>query len=767
MNEAGVGSRIASASSVGIAALLLTACGGGGTSVASTPSAPAVAATTPVVTPTPTPVVNYNTAEYARSGGAVQMQAISAYQKGATGSGITIAITDSGVDIQSSEFAGRISPASQDVVGGRSVDDDSGHGTSVAAVALAAKDDVNIHGVAFNATLLALRTDTPGSCSGTDGCSHADSALARAVDIAVANGARIVNMSLGGSGANLTLRNAIARATRAGVIFVISAGNDATADPDPLALVANDAPTANGLVVIAGSVGTASDPNAISTFSDRAGSGAAHYVAALGYRVRSFDHTGTNFLFSGTSYSAPNVSGALALILQAFPTMTSAQAVNILFSTADDAGATGVDPIYGNGIVNLARAFQPIGSTSLAGSAIPISTTDNATLGGAMGDGGQLGASLGGAVILDGYGRAFAVQLAQTINVTPTPLLLGSRLADRSHNASFGNGARVVSFTITPPTSTRPWVGLAQSGRDLHAGDENRVTHGFAASRTDPRTMTGFAYGYSADVLAGVLAGRESPAYLTSGPMGDSPLVQSGGVAGAVLRDAGKWRFGLSAGSADVSRLARLSPFEPTGLRSGAIGTVGVTASRLFGRAALTAGLSQMTESDTVLGAQAKGALGLAGATTTFATLEARARFGRWSLAAGTRSGWTTARLTGGLVSRLGSLRSTAWEGEVSRAGLFGNDRLSFRLAQPLRVEGGLASLSVPVDYDYATGLTSFEQRSVNLTPSGREIDAEAAYSVAAFGGSLDANLYLRREPGHVAARPDDVGAALRYAVAF
>ena len=63
-----------------------------------------------------------------------------------------------------------------------------------------------------------------------------------------------------------------------------------------------------------------------------------------------------------------------------------AQIVQRLFSTATDAGATGADSIFGQGILNLAAAFAPAGSTSLAGSTVPISVSDNGTLSPAMGD---------------------------------------------------------------------------------------------------------------------------------------------------------------------------------------------------------------------------------------------------------------------------------------------------------------------------------------------------------------------------------------------
>ena len=69
---------------------------------------------------------------------------------------------------------------------------------------------------------------------------------------------------------------------------------------------------------------------------------------------------------SGTSMAAPVVSGAAAVLKGAFPNLTARQVVDILLRTATDLGAPGTDPVYGRGLVNLARALQPIGPTRAA-----------------------------------------------------------------------------------------------------------------------------------------------------------------------------------------------------------------------------------------------------------------------------------------------------------------------------------------------------------------------------------------------------------------
>ncbi len=85
-------------------------------------------------------------------------------------------------------------------------------------------------------------------------------------------------------------------------------------------------------MIIAGSVGVdngsgGTNTSDISDFSNRAGTGAQYYLMALGYQDRAPDQTGKQFLWSGTSFSAPTISGAVALMAQAFPNLTGKQIV--------------------------------------------------------------------------------------------------------------------------------------------------------------------------------------------------------------------------------------------------------------------------------------------------------------------------------------------------------------------------------------------------------------------------------------------------------
>ena len=90
--------------------------------------------------------------------------------------------------------------------------------------------------MAFDATIVSERADQPGSCATTDGCNFFDAAIAAGIDAARSPGAKVINLSLGGSTPGPSLLAAMQRAVNAGIVIVISAGNDSTPEPRSFAL---------------------------------------------------------------------------------------------------------------------------------------------------------------------------------------------------------------------------------------------------------------------------------------------------------------------------------------------------------------------------------------------------------------------------------------------------------------------------------------------------------------------------------------------------
>lgn len=751
----------------------LAACGGGGginstptpssagtsaaTTNANTSTVPTITSTTALSPSTAnTNNINYDDAEFQLSNVTVKANALTAYNNGATGNGIKIAILDSGLSDATGQFAGRIDAASRDMVSNRGIGDEVGHGTSVAAIAAAGRNGSDIMGVAFDASLLVARTDNVGSCTSASGCAHSDDTLAKAVDYARSNGAKVINMSLGGSTPNATLVKAVKDAATAGIVVVISAGNEASSNPDAFAQMAAQ-PGMDGMVIIAGSHDAS---YAISSFSDRAGTFGQYYLTAMGEAVRAFNQTGTDFLYSGTSYSAPAIAGAVALLEQAFPNLTPKQIVDLLYSTATDAGAPGTDAIYGRGILNLAKAFQPQGSASLAGSATAVSLESNAVLSPAMGDAvGQTGASLSQTVIVDSLGRAFHVNLGGTISHQNAPYSLAGNLIGNIRTTNLGNGPVAFSLNSIQNRATDTPVDLVRLGLSEKDARIAHVLSGRMMARFGKSSQAVFGFQEGTDRLAAMLEERGDLPFIVARESGSTfGFGQSQSRSAAFRHESGK--IGLSiAGESGVIAGARGNTRDSSTYQS-----ISLRMDRHVNSISLSFAAGIMREKNTVLGSQFSAALGGGGALTKTADIRASWNIGSgWALIGAMRQAWTTVDARGPRVR--GGLTSNAFSIDISHVGQ--NSHAGLRVAQPMRVETGHYVLNLPTDYDYASGAANYAHQSLGLAPKGREITAETTYGRRLAGGWIDANLYLRSQPGNVANASKEMGAAIRFSSEF
>lgn len=768
----------------GVSFLTMAACGGsgGGGEIISTPAPSPAPSPTPSPSPTPT-ATNFNTPEYRQSDGPAQHGAITVWQAGNTGKGVSIAVIDSGIDVDSPEFAGRIAPASADVAGNRSIESEDGHGTQVALVAAAARNGEGIMGIAFDSTILALRADEPGTCAAFDpadsssGCSFLDSDIARGIDAAVTAGVRVVNLSMGGSYPAQGLLSAVERAAAAGLVIVVSAGNDGDST-DPLVDPANPDPFAVGLSVAAREnviiVGSVDASNTISGFSNRAGSEAQYYVTARGENVCCVYENGeiyvevdggTEYIYvlNGTSFSAPQVSGAAALLAQAFPNLSGAEIVDLILAGARDVGAIGIDAIYGQGVLDIAASFAPQGQTSLAGTTTAIALGQGmGVTSPAMGDAARR-ARLG-AVVLDSYDRAYGVDLAAGLGTASvTPQLYGA-VTGRTQGLSAHSGARSLVFAVDPGTvhaadPLRLWPDAATAQRPL-------LLSARFGTRISPQADFAFAYREGARGLETSLSGRDRPAFLlASEGTGDLGFVARRAGAMAVRQRFGGLGLTGSIESGDVwseaigdDPLARGEANSFTRYS----GALDWDAKRLSGRL----GTSWLSEARTVLGARFSESIGSEGADSLFldAMVSWRPVPG-WSFSGDYRRGLTAPR-SGGFIAGGSRLASSAWSIDAEREGVLGGT-LALRLSQPLRVERGGLDLNLPVGWDYASEKAAFGKQRLSLSPGGREISSEVRWQGSLAGGDLTTSLFWRREPGHMATMSNDTGAAIRWSAAF
>ena len=301
----------------GTAAALAGGGGGGGGGVAPPPPPPPEAPPIP-----PPPEGPFVTPEFNAQEGLALVNASLAYDRGFTGQGVVVAVLDTGLDVTHPEFAGRIAPGGFDfVLDTPDMTDPNGHGTFVSGIIAANKDDVGMHGVAFNSQLLPIRIfDANGNFAVTE------VELAAAIDRAVVNDAAVINNSWG-TGIDITavtrqeiidnfvptvVLDAVQRAFDNSTIIVFAAGNSTFANPSIEAGLPFHFPEFQELWVAAVSVDL--DGN-LSSFSNQCGVAAAWCIAAPGGNIFSTVPGGTYARASGTSFAAPHVSGALAILL--------------------------------------------------------------------------------------------------------------------------------------------------------------------------------------------------------------------------------------------------------------------------------------------------------------------------------------------------------------------------------------------------------------------------------------------------------------------
>ena len=290
--------------------------------------------------------------EYKKSWGLEAIGARSAYDAGLTGKGITVVMVDCGIAKAQNDVMRNLSRRSKDVVEGRAMPVMDRHGSYMAGPLASALNGRGMVGVAYNATLLAVRADIDGGLFGS--CAFKPTDLARALDYATAQKARIVVLPLQGRRPmGAPFEAALERLVRSGAVVVIAAGNRNGREPSWPARYAVDSRYA-GSIVVTGATGYY---GAITAWSNKAGSVKPWYIAAPGEWVLT-DCQAKCRLVSGTSFSTSYVAGGMALMMEAWPQLTGQEVAARILGLARDAGDAGVDEVYGRGILDLSQAFK-------------------------------------------------------------------------------------------------------------------------------------------------------------------------------------------------------------------------------------------------------------------------------------------------------------------------------------------------------------------------------------------------------------------------
>ena len=655
------------------------------------------------------------------------------------GSGVTVGFIDTGIDQDHPVFAGKT--VTEEFLSGAADETGAGfsHGTAVASVAAAARTSLDhaSHGVAWGAdiAMFAIPTGTPGDVYDPitlEQLSYADARMAGLIGHALAwrDGDRkvdILNLSIGYEGlvdgyTEQELRDnfgtAIAVMAQADAdektILVWAAGNAHGENCDPsttghcqynaLDAVVPEVPAGLGAHIeeLRGHsiavVALSPADGKIAFFSDRCGIAADSCIAAPGEGVRSAyfgpigEDAGRSFAdIRGTSVAAPMVSGGLALMKQLFrDQLSNTELVTRLYATADKSGPYADSSIYGQGSMDLGAATSPVGV---------LEVPDD----GQVGQSGSRLQSMGlrpGAALGDGLQQSLATSRIMALDALGAPFwyLMGNFTAAAK---GLSVTARLRGFLAPEPGWDGP-AGATAMARGQAGSEANGapVTLHIARLETTAEVRgshLALAEGGVKATLAGQ-GGLSAAAFTTKGDPGQKPAV------GAAL----SWRrAGL-----------------PLGLRAGWIG-----------------------ERETLLGSVGEGAFGDLAGDTAFVGVDASTGLGRWRIGANAELGMVTPAARGGLVTRVSSLATSAFALHATRT-LAGSGALRVSVSQPLRVESGRASLTVPAGRTKA-GAVLYDSVPAELAPSGRQMDIAGQWHRPLGKGELRLGAVYSHRPGH------------------
>ena len=211
------------------------------------------------------------------------------------GGGVKVALLDTGVHAAHQDLVGAVTPGTDQIgCGGNGTTDSNGHGTHVAGILGMRDNEVGGVGGAPEVQIYPVRVlNAQGAGSYSD--------VINGINNAVAAGANVISMSLGGPNFSQALQDAVTNAVNAGVVIFASAGNDGNTTPNYPAALA-------GVISVAATV----QAGGLASYSQR---GSNVDIAAPGDLIDSTLNTGGYGFKSGTSMAAPFAAAAAALLI--------------------------------------------------------------------------------------------------------------------------------------------------------------------------------------------------------------------------------------------------------------------------------------------------------------------------------------------------------------------------------------------------------------------------------------------------------------------
>lgn len=280
--------------------------------------------------------------------------------------------------------------------------EDDWHGTFVSSVIGADRTSIFTHGVALNAKIIPIKYDLMSDLN--EPLISAQKAGAKVINMSLGTPAdeidasvlvpdadgkyNTVNLTMGLEYLRDSVNGAMHLAQEGTTAWVIAAGNEGLNQPNIQSGIGLLGDLDASLELQDGSVKTFKEAfgnlkdltvvsvavdqnNQIADFSNRCGVAKDYCIAAPGVDIMGYaDAENSSYVGAykgeGTSFSAPVVSGALAFLMGAYPNLTAAQAIDLIFETATDLGDKGVDTVYGHGLLNLDAATAPQGTMTVA-----------------------------------------------------------------------------------------------------------------------------------------------------------------------------------------------------------------------------------------------------------------------------------------------------------------------------------------------------------------------------------------------------------------
>lgn len=695
----------------------------------------------------------------------------------AGGAGMVLGIVDTGIAVSNVEFGSRVSVlsgcAATTFKCSNGVNDDNGHGTAVAAIAAGnmMNTAARMTGVAPYATIVSEKVL---NASGTGTSTDVASGIIKAAN---AN-ASVINLSLTYTPTTEVI-SAINYAASKGATIVYAAGNNASTFNRSLSTSGLSAAALQRLVI----VGSVDGTNKMSSFSNTAGNGSAGtgtsyasiYVVAPGQTIfaPNVGNSPTSWAnWSGTSMAAPIVSGSLILLENTWPILkTNGTAAKLLFNTTTDLGAVGVDSIYGNGLINLNKAFAPNGALTVsAGSKTYAVTSLNTSLlvGGALGNFSAVSGLLANYTAFDGYARNYRINLsglASTKTSNMSAAIASASVPQASTATKFADGSMLM---MSRTEGERDVTALG-----LNNGGEYKNEMFIATLSQTDGTVMSVGRGYSpAFGFASALWGADNVTANQSASLGVSnafmELTQGGGFA-SYGSNLGNVRLATSFSSTEIA--GQQSELSNTWMstKSSALG---------FGASTLitdgwTSGLtvSMLDETSGLLGSNydSKGPLSLGDShqSVMFGMSHAFKVATHTNFLVDAAVGQTNgARMADSFVTSVSPMVVRTYGASIVQSALVGDsDSLTLSVKKPLRVVSGSANVAT-MDVD-ANGSPTTSQTKVSLVPSGNQTDFGVAYAAPlADGVSMNAQMSYSQDAMNIAGERD-VGGKLGFNVKF